>query len=71
LAFFVWQKIDEPLTERSHSVDQWNERVHQSASSAVAGDPTSVLVPNNGDPATQSNLWKQVSACASAKLFLC
>ncbi|KAL9354590.1 hypothetical protein Peur_052560 [Populus x canadensis] len=53
-------KIDEPLTERSHSVDQWNERVHQSASSAVAGDPTSVLVPNNGDPATQSNLWKQV-----------
>lgn len=52
-------KIEEPLTERSHSVDQWNERVHQSASSAVAGDPTSVLVPNNGDPATQSNLWKQ------------
>lgn len=52
-------KIGEPLTERSHSVDQWNERVHQSASSAVAGDPTSVLVPNNGDPASQSNLWKQ------------
>ncbi|KAG5247596.1 Retrotransposon gag protein [Salix suchowensis] len=52
-------KIDEPVTERSRSPDQWNEQVHQSASSAVAGDPTSVLVPNNGDPATQSHLWKQ------------
>ncbi|KAJ6402740.1 hypothetical protein OIU84_014778 [Salix udensis] len=52
-------KIDEPVTERSRSPDQWNEQVHQSASSAIAGDPTSVLVPNNGDPATQSHLWKQ------------
>ncbi|KAJ6707674.1 hypothetical protein OIU85_027987 [Salix viminalis] len=52
-------KIDEPVTERSRSPDQWNEQAHQSASSAVAGDPTSVLVPNNGDPATQSHLWKQ------------
>ncbi|CAK7328584.1 unnamed protein product [Dovyalis caffra] len=51
-------KISEPLAERSHSVDQWNERVHQSVSSAV-GDPTSVLVPDNGDPATQSHVWKQ------------
>lgn len=24
----IWQKVDESIAQRSHSIDQWNERVH-------------------------------------------